>query len=104
MNTPGYDTFSSIPALKAAATAAGNFWFTKGAMSFFDSRIETGILRGSYFVSSEQYEDEPRRYTVRHAVRHENGTLEIETVGELQGYETKADARRAALVAAIGGN
>lgn len=100
MTGNGLNTFSSIPALKAAARTAGNKWFTKGAMEFFNSRIETGILRGAYFISSEQYEDEPRRYTVRHAVRHENGTLEIETVGELGGYETKDAARNAALEAA----
>ena len=102
-NTPGdgYTTFSSIPALKAAAAAVDNKFFSRGAMQFFRSRIEGGMLRGRYFITSEQYDDDsPRLYTVRAVSRDENGRLSIDTVGDFQGYETRAAARAAALEAA----
>ena len=96
MTTPGYDTFPSIPALKAACRAVDNKFFTKGAMEFFRSKIETGIIGGVYFVTSEQFDDEtPRLYTVRKAERQENGRLSIETVGEFQAHATLAEAKAA---------
>lgn len=99
MPTPGYDTFPSIPALKAACRAANNYFFSKGAMEFFKSRVETGILRGRYFVTSEQISDgNPREYSVRVVTRYPDGRIDIETLGER--HATKQLARNAALQAA----
>jgi hypothetical protein len=100
-NTPGYDYFSSIPALKASARAAGNKFFSAGAMRFLNSKIEGGIIQGRYFVTSEQCDDDsPRLFTVRVVSRDEAGRLSIDTVGEFQGYASKTEARAAALEAA----
>lgn len=89
----GINTFSSIPALKAACKGAGNFFFTPGAMQFFKSRVETGIIAGQYFITSEQFSDDAREFTIRKAVRLENGKMDIETIGER--YATKREARSA---------
>lgn len=89
----GIITFASIPALKAACASAGNFFFTKGAMQFFKSRVETGIIGGAYFITSEQFQEDAREFTIRKAVRLENGKMDIETIGDR--YATKREARSA---------
>ena len=71
-------TWSSIAEVRKANRQLGHHWFDRDTMAFFASRVETGILGGRYFVSSEQYsEDTPRRYTVR-AV---NSDGSIDTLG-----------------------
>lgn len=99
---PGYNYFTSIPALKAAARNAGSHFFDKGAMQFFNSRIEGGMIGGRWFITSEQFDDEsPRLYTVRVVTRDDAAVpaLQIDTVGEFQAYTTKAEARASALAA-----
>ena len=79
---------------------AGHF-FDKGTMSFFKSHVESGIYRTGprtgYFVTSEQFEDEPRHYTVR-AYGSEDGVTAggISSVDELYGMATRSAARDAA--------
>ena len=74
---------------------AGHF-FDKGTMSFFKSHVESGIYRTGprtgYFVTSEQFEDEPRQYTVRRY----GPELGIVTVDEFYGMATRDEARDAA--------
>ena len=77
------------------------YFFDKATMSFFNSRVESGIYRTGprtgYFVTSEQFEDEPRHYTVR-AYRPEDGVTAggISTVDEFYGMATRSAARDAA--------
>ena len=79
---------------------AGHF-FDKATMSFFNSRVESGIYRTGprtgYFVTSEQFEDEPRHYTVR-AYGSEDGVTagRISSVDEFYGMATRSAARDAA--------
>lgn len=96
--TNGYDTFSSMNAVKAAFSAAGSFWFTPSAMKFFNSKIETDIIAGKYFITSERMKvsaDYPKLFSIRKVVRSEDGTLDIETIGEFQEFKTRALARGA---------
>jgi hypothetical protein len=59
--------------IRAKNKEVGHNWFSRGAMEFFNSRIERGVYQGSggiYFVSSEQFlpydsEPKPRKYSVR---------------------------------------
>lgn len=57
--------------LKRRVNATGGHFFSKGAVRFFRSRLETGgyVLPYEgrvYFVTSEQYSDDtPREYRVR---------------------------------------
>lgn len=61
--------FYSIESVRQANAAAGGHWFSREAMSFFGSRIETGLLHGRFFVTSECMEEgkTPRKFTVRAA-------------------------------------
>lgn len=78
--------------------AAGQFFFSAGAMGFFNSKIESDLINDEYFVTSEQFvpsrgEPGPRLYTVRRAIE---GGIRIGTVGRFQGYKTRYTAMAAA--------
>jgi hypothetical protein len=67
----------------------GGCWFEPDTMRFFGTRIESGIINGRYFITSEQQDgDSPRKFSVRSF--DEAG--KIDTVGEFHGYDTKAEA------------
>jgi hypothetical protein len=87
--------FADLAALKAANEAIGDVWFSKSTMSWFDSRIESRLVHGRYFLTSERNPTDPlRRYTVRRA----DNEGHVETLGEFYAYASKAEAK-AALVA-----
>ena len=58
-------TFKNMNEVKEANKAIGNKWFEPGAMRFFGTRIETGIIKGQYFITSEQPPHGGRTYNVR---------------------------------------
>lgn len=72
----------------------GGHWFDKSAMRFFKTKIESGVLPGFLFVTSEQCGYGPRLFTVRQFDAAGN----VSTVGKLQEWLS----RRAALAAARG--
>lgn len=79
-------TFATLAEFKAAHKAAGGHFFSRGAMRFFESRIESGLLKGGYFITSESYGDgSPRFYQVRQIDLAD--LRSIETVGD--HYETR---------------
>ena len=91
-------TKANLAALKAEMSAAGSFFWSRGAMKFFNSRSTTAVTesydkRRVYFVTSERFDDTtPRRYTVRmwdRDVKQEN------TIGEFQQYRDLRTARNA---------
>ena len=62
-----YDTIDEMARLNAAQ---GQSWFAKDTLEYFGSKIETDVLYGRYFVSSEKDPmgvvwDGERRYTIR---------------------------------------
>lgn len=68
------------------------FWFQEGAMNFFNTEIETGVLKGNFFITSERMElDYPKRYTIR--VFNETAR-KVETVGFFQAFETLREAQQ----------
>lgn len=92
--------FTSIAAVRDANKRAGFYFFERGALSFFNSRVASTLYGGRYFITSEQFEESyPRKYTIREAF--DDGR--VETVGEFQAYADIDDAREAAraLVAAL---
>jgi len=94
--TKGYDEFTSIPAVKAAFNAAGSFWFSPSTMRFFNTKIESSLIGGRYFITSERYEsDQPKLFNIRMVVRNDDASLDIETVGEHMTYTTKQQAMNA---------
>lgn len=86
--------YETIEQIKAANEEAGRYFFSPGAMRFFDSRILDGVYGGRYFVTSEKgdWPGAERGYTIREA--HEDG--DVTTVGELQEYATREEAINAA--------
>lgn len=91
-------SFKSISEIKAANEALGQFWFTEGAMAFFNTRIHEDVIMGRYFITSDSPDDLPesRKYSVRRA----DDEGRIDTVGEFMAYATKDEARHAAYDAA----
>lgn len=76
-------------------TAAGGHFFDRATMRFFNSRIESSLYQGGYFVTSEQFVDSAgeahaREYLVRHFYAED--PRRIVTVGEPHG--SKDDAVR----------
>jgi hypothetical protein len=69
---------------------AGYHFFDKETMSFFHSRIETGLLRNKYFITSEMsgWQSTERAYTIRKA--EADGS--IKTIGEFRQYKKLEDA------------
>lgn len=63
--------FNSIEEIRAANVSAGCFFFSQGALRFFDSRIGWEVypvVEGAYFVTSERFDYwDDRLYTVRFA-------------------------------------
>jgi len=69
---------------------SGQSWFSPEAMRFFRTKIESGLLKQKYFVTSEQFEDDfSRLFTIR---VYDSKTHQIHTVGDFQGYKTKDEA------------
>lgn len=81
--------------LKRLNKQNGGCWFGPGEMRFFGTRIESGILPGHRFITSEQPPNGPRKYSVRSF----DNKGDIDTVGDFCGYNSKADALAAAKTA-----
>ena len=82
----------SLADVKELNKEAGNYFFSRGAMGFFRSYMETGLLKGGYFVTSEKGEHSARAYTVR-KVDYLDGS--IDTIGEFEAHRIKEDAKEA---------
>lgn len=87
--------FASMGQLQLANAEAGESFFAPDTMAFFRSRLESDLVAGVYFVTSEQMETDlrggvlgPRTYTVRRA--HEDGR--VTTVGAFQQHPDLAGA------------
>lgn len=82
----------SIAALKHLNELNGGCWFEKSSMRFFGTRIESGIINGRYFITSEQQDEgRPRKFSIR--TFDDEGS--VDTVGEFHSHDTKRDALEA---------
>jgi hypothetical protein len=96
----GNQMFKTLAQVKAANKAIRNHWFERSTMRFFNSKVETGLLRGRFFITSERMDlTFPKRYTVREAMPDGD----IKTVGQFQGYSDLELARIAVNIADCGG-
>lgn len=82
----------TIADVKALNAENGWSFFEPGAMKFFKSKIESEVLIGSLFVTSEQNGSERRKFTVRSF----DETGHVKTVGNFQAYGTRGQAVKAA--------
>ncbi len=82
--------YKSIADIKAKNKKMGHHYFNRETMRFFRSKTHGGVIKGRYFITSEQYDDgTPRLYSLR-CVR---STGEIDTVGKFQQFTSKEDAK-----------
>ena len=69
-----------------ANRSIGHHWFTAGAMEFFATKVESILIMGRFFVTSESPDkDAPRRYTLR-AITDRGQVVTIGPFYELQTY------------------
>ena len=87
-----YGTFGTMRDVRALNRQIGHHWFDPSTLAFFESRIETPIMGGTVFVSSEKGPSGARAYSVR--IAWANG--DISTHGDFMGHSTKYAAARAA--------
>lgn len=88
---PQTEPVYSISDLKRLNEKNGGCWFGRSEMRFFGTRIESGIIGGKYFVTSEQPPHGSRKYSVRSF--DEKG--DVDTVGEFCAYSDKSEAMSA---------
>lgn len=85
----------TINDIKTAVRVRGSHWFDPDTMRFFKTRVLEGVYQGSggiYFVTSERYNEQPRKFTVR---KFTPDGADISTVGEFNEM-TRAAAIRLA--------
>lgn len=82
----------SLADVKELNREAGQHFFDRDTMRFFKSTIETGLLKGGYFITGESQTGygSNRKYTAR-KVDYLNGS--IETLGEFNQCSTKDNAK-----------
>ena len=84
--------FADLAAVKRANEMAEQHWFSPNTLRFFGSRIESRLIGGRWFISSETPDAYTRRrFTVREALPSGH----IGNVGEFRQYASKAEARAA---------
>lgn len=86
--------YGSIAEIREANKAAGQHWFEKDTLRFFDGIVpeDQPIVHGRFFVSSEQFDSRsPRMHTLRYA----NPDAAINTVGDFQQFDSFDEAREA---------
>lgn len=88
---PRHEQVRTISDLKDLNARNGGCWFSRDSVRFFGTRIESGIIGGRYFITSEQPPHGDRKFSVRSF----DSTGMIDTVGEFCGYATKGAAREA---------
>ena len=80
----------TIEEMKRRNLETGQYWFSKGAMEFFNTKIESEPTEKGYFVTSEYPEDPiQKRYTIRY---FDPITNKVETIGDFRQYETLSEA------------
>ena len=86
--------YGSIAEIREANKAAGQHWFEKDTLRFFDGIVpeDQPIVHGRFFVSSEQFDSRSRRM---HTLRYANPDAAINTVGDFQQFDSFDEAREA---------
>lgn len=81
----------TISELKALNEKNGGCWFGKAEKRFFGTRIESGVIAGHYFITSEQPPHDRRKFTIRSF----DAVGDVDTVGEFCAYNSASEARTA---------
>lgn len=81
-------SYATLRDVVTANDDAGRHWFEDDTMQFFKSRLESDLIDGRYFITSEHGPYGPRAFTIRMA----DEDAHIQTIGDFMGYETLTDA------------
>lgn len=82
--------FKTLSEFKAAYKATGMHFFDHKTMRFFNTKIESGLLKWKYFITSESKSRDGKRYF---KLREINPDLSISIVGEFNTCTTKEQAK-----------
>ena len=75
-----------------ASQEAGDHWFEESTMRFFKTTIESELIYGRYFITSEVNPCGILRYSVRTVKFNEFGEYaSIDTIGAFHSFDTMAD-------------
>lgn len=88
-------TIRTTRKLRSAMDRQGSAWWKPGNMRFFGTRASEQLI-GRFFWTSEQPPHGERAYTLRRVDTAPDGTLSIETIGDLCAYPTRSRVKRAA--------
>lgn len=80
--------YRTIRDIKKANKNNGGHFFEKDTLRFFQSKVYDEVYQGKYFITSERFQNEATKYTVRQC--DEEG--DISTVGKFQAYQTLHEA------------
>ncbi len=84
-------SYDNLNAVMRANDEVGHHWFDDDTIQFFKTKLETNLIDGRYFITSERGPYGPRAFSVRMA----DEDAHIQTVGDFMAYETLEDAKTA---------
>lgn len=84
--------FKTLAQVKAANKANGRYFFSRNNMKHDKSIIESGLLNGRYFITSEQPGTDPRKYAIRE-VRDNQGSIIVNPFPHFRKFESKESAK-----------
>jgi len=81
----------TLAQFKALNKKKGLHWFSKDTIEFWATKIETPLINGRFFITSENdFSGLKRLFTVRQA---DWETGQVETIGEFQAHLDKFKAK-----------
>jgi hypothetical protein len=75
--------FKNMTDVIAANQRLGQHWFSKGAMEFFNTVIETDLIDGRHFITSDRMEIEDKK---RYAIREVDSLGRVQTIGNIRDF------------------
>ncbi len=86
----GTMTYANLREVLDANDAAGQHFFDADTMEFFNSKLESDLIDGRFFITSERFDSNTaKQYTIRAA--QDDGA--IVTLGDFGQYQTLQDAK-----------
>jgi len=77
--------FNTLSEVRQANKSLGNYWFNRHTMKFWGSKIESSLLKGRFFISSElSIRKDNRRFTIREV--KPDGSIETLNINKLDGF------------------
>lgn len=87
--------YNNLDEVAAANAANGLHWFEESSMAFFDTVLETELIDGQWFITTEKHPDVSRTigWRRRASVRKVLPGGAVKTEGDFGRFEDVGDAR-----------